>query len=112
MDGMNAYRRAQYITLISEMHCLPKMASGNAIVTLSVINDYQSSMYDLCERDSRSVRTSHPPSSLLSNILLICTSLFSLSQSMTIDYHRFFACGVIIARWWMPDIIDGDITEG
>ena len=111
MDGMNAYRRAQYITLISEMHCLPKMASGNAIVTLSVINDYQSSMYDLCERDSRSVRTSHPPSSLLSNILLMGTSIFSLSQCMTIECHRIFSCALIIAQSWIPSMIDGDIIE-
>ena len=34
MDGMNAYRRAQYITLISEIHCLPEMAPGNAIASL------------------------------------------------------------------------------
>ena len=111
MDGMNAYRRSQYITLISEMHCLPKMASGNAIASLAVINDYQSSMYDSSERDSRSVRASHPPSSLLSHILLMCTSIFSLSQCMTIECHRIFSCALIIARWWIPTMIDGDITE-
>ena len=41
MDGMNAYRRAQYITLISEIHCLPEMAPGNAIASLAMANSFE-----------------------------------------------------------------------
>ena len=109
MDAMNAYRRAQYITLISEIHCLPKMASGNAVASLAVVNDYQSSKYETSERDNFRDNSSQSPSSLLSHVLLMCTSIFSLSQCMTIQCHRIFSCALIIARCWLPAMIDGSV---
>ena len=109
MDGMNAYRRAQYITLISEMHCLPKMTSGNAIASLAVVNDYHSSLYETSKSDNRNDNSSQLSGSLLSHVLLMCTSIFSLSQCMTIQCHRIFSCALIIAQCWLPAMIDGSV---
>lgn len=109
MDGMNAYRRAQYITLISEIHCLPKMTSGNAIANLAVVSDYQSSIFEANESDNRNDSEPQSPSSLLSHVLLMCTSIFSLSQCMSIQCHRIFSCALIIVQCWLPAMIDGSI---
>ncbi len=109
MDGMNAYRRAQYITLISEIHCLPEMAPGNAIASLAMANSFEGPL-NVGGEDSHLDESNEMPSSLLSHLLLMCTSIFALSQCMTTHCQRIFSCALIMARCWLPSLVGGGVT--
>ena len=101
MDGMHACRRLQYIQLISEMHCLPKLPSGHMVSSLAVINKIENSR--AMREEKEHINTLKViPITLISNILLMGSSVLELFQSVFVSIHRFFACVLIMFREWLP----------
>ncbi|MBV52923.1 MAG: hypothetical protein CL816_02515 [Coxiellaceae bacterium] len=101
MDGMHACRRLQYIQLISEMHCLPKLPADHIVSNLAVINQIESAREIGLEKNYTNENQAIPIS-LISNFLLMGSSILELFQSVFVSIHRFFACIIIMFRDWLP----------
>lgn len=109
MDSLYACRRAQYIKLVSEMQCLPKMPANHIVASLALSEQITNNTSNIDSIDRKVIDRSPVPVSLMLNILLMGDSIIELSARASVDVVRILACILGLMQDWIPILKDNVI---